>query len=30
VSIYFQEVGGRDSVTACVVLGDLPVAPQCP
>jgi hypothetical protein len=30
VAIYFQSVAGRDSVTACVILGDAPVAPSCP
>lgn len=30
VALYFQSVGGRDSTTACVILGDDPVAPICP
>lgn len=30
VTLYFQASGGRDSVAACVILGDDPVAPSCP
>ncbi len=29
VSVYFQELGGRDSVSACVLLSDLPAAAKC-
>jgi len=29
VSLYFQSSTGRDSVTACVILSDAPVAPTC-
>jgi hypothetical protein len=29
IAIYFQEVSGRDSVTACVLLSELPVATSC-
>lgn len=29
VGIYFQSVSGRNSVTACVILGDGPVAAHC-
>jgi hypothetical protein len=30
VTLYFQETAGRDSVTACVILDEVPVAGQCP
>ena len=30
VGIYFQSVSGRDSVTACLILGDGPIAARCP
>jgi hypothetical protein len=29
IAVYFQEVGGRDSVTACVLLSELPIATTC-
>jgi len=30
VGVYFQSSSGRDSATACLILGDGPVAPTCP
>jgi hypothetical protein len=29
VGVYFQAVSGRDSATACLILGDGPVAARC-